>query len=222
MEQRTYHGKITPDELAQALTARFDGDDLSATVTGEEGKLLVSISSSGWQGGRTALQVGLSAVSSGVLVTVGEHDVLGVASDLLQTGLAALVNPMSVIGEMNDVARNVERLELPRLVWETVDHYASSVGAGLTPDPVVVTCPYCGVDSPIGVTKCSSCGASLASAQPLTCGRCGKILPADLKFCTRCGAPLVAGAVPAKAAGQSKSAESEPATRPSMTARFGL
>lgn len=222
MEQRTYHGKITPEELAQALTARFSGDDLSATVAGEEGRLLVSISSSGWQGGRTALQVGLSAVvSGGVLVTVGEHDVLGVASDLLQTGLAAMVNPLTVIGEMNDVARNVERLQLPKLVWETVDHYASSVGAGLTPDPVVVTCPYCGVDSPIGVTKCSSCGASLASAQPLTCAKCGKILPATLKYCTRCGAPLAPGTAPAKPAERRQSAEFEAPTRPPMTARFG-
>lgn len=221
MEQRTYHGKITPDELAQALAARFNSDDMSASVSGDEDKLLVSISSSGWQGGKTALPVGISAVSGGVLVTVGQHDVLGVAADLVQTGLAALVNPMTVIGEIDDVARNVERLNLPRLVWETVDHYASSVGAGLTPDPVAVICPYCGVQSPIGQPKCESCGASLATVQPITCSRCGKLLAADLKFCTRCGAPTRPGLAPVKQTSQSKSDQTEEPTRPPFLAKFG-
>ena len=130
MEQRTYHGKITTREVAEALLGRFHGDDMSVAMSGDDDKIMLNISSAGWQGGRTALAVGLSQVSAGVMVTVGEHSLLGVAADLLQTGLGALRNPLTIIGEIDDVARNVERLNLPAQVWETVDHYARSVGAG--------------------------------------------------------------------------------------------
>jgi hypothetical protein len=219
MEARTYHGKVTPRDLADVLVSRFTTDDLSATAIGEGDRIIVNISSAGYQGGRTALAVGLSPASGGVLVTVGDHNLLGVAADLMQTGLGALRNPFVLIGELDDVARNVEKLNLPAQVWEAVDHYCQSVGAGLTAEPTSVTCPYCGVLSPIGAGSCAACGAPLGRSQPVTCPKCGKLLPADLDYCTRCGSPLRAGvARPATSQGEGRIQEPP---RPSIIARFG-
>lgn len=213
MEQRTYHGKVTPRDIADVLVSRFTSDDLSAITTGDDEKIIVNISSAGYRGGRTALAVGLGPVSDGVMVTVGDHNLLGVAADLVQTGLGALRNPLVLIGEIDDVARNVEKLNLPAQVWEAVDHYCQSVGAGLTPDPTTVTCPYCGVLSPIGAGSCASCGAPLGRSQPITCPECGKLLPADLQYCTRCGAPLRAGVT--------KPAQTQEPPKRNIIARFG-
>ncbi len=191
MEQKTYHGKITPQELAQVLVGRFNTADMSATVSGEGAKLIVHLEAGGYSGGQTSLAVGLAPVADGVTITVGDQNLLGVAADLLQSGLKALWNPVTIIGEIDDVARNVERLNLPQQVWETVDHYCQSVGAGLTPELSGVTCPYCGVLNPLGTGQCPQCGAPLGQAQPITCPQCGKTLPPHLKFCTRCGTSLV-------------------------------
>jgi hypothetical protein len=218
MEQRTYHGKVTPRDLANVLVSRFTSDDLSVVATGEGNKIIVNISSAGYQGGRTALAVGLGPASDGVLVTMGDHNLLGVAADLVQTGLGALRNPFVLIGEISDVARNVEKLNLPAQVWEAVDHYCQSVGAGLTAEPSSVVCPYCGVLSPIGAGSCAACGAPLGRSQPITCPQCGKLLSADLDYCTRCGSPLRAG-VSKPVAGQAASGSQEP-PRPSFVARF--
>ena len=210
MEQRTYHGNITPQELADVLTGRFNTQDMRATTSGEGEKLVVHIEAGGYSGGRTSLSVGLAPVTDGVTVTVGDQNLLGVAADLLETGLKTLWNPVMLIGEIGDVAQNVQRLSLPKQVWETVEHYSRSVGAGLTPELSGVTCPYCAVLSPLGTGQCPACGAPLGEAQPVACPRCGRLLPPNLKFCTRCGTPL-APDTPRPPA-QSK---------PPMLARFG-
>jgi hypothetical protein len=219
MEQRTYHGKVTPRDIANVLVSRFTSDDLSAVATGDAEKIIVNISSAGYQGGRTALAVGLSPASNGVLVTVGDHNLLGLAADLVQTGLGAWRNPLALIGEIDDVARNMEKLNLPAQVWEAVDHYCQSMGAGLTPEPTTVTCPYCGVLGPIGAGTCAACGAPLGRAQPVTCPKCGKLLPADLDYCTRCGSPLRAGVT--RPATSPDAGRSQEPPKPNIIARFG-
>lgn len=227
MEQKTYHGSITPRQVAEALVARFSGDDMTVAVSGDDDKMMLNISSTGWRGGRTALAVGLSPVRGGVMVTVGEHNLLGVAADLLQTGLGALRNPLTIIGEIDDVARNVEHLNLPAQVWEAVDLLARSLGAGMTPAPTSVTCPYCGVLNPIGAGQCESCGAPLGRYQPVACSQCGLVLPADIKYCTRCGSPLRPGTAPAAKSGRRAASRGEPATadesrpvKPKIVAKF--
>lgn len=193
MEQRTYHGKITPQELATALLARFNTETMTATQAGTGDRIVVNISASSAVGGPCSLSVGLSPMPTGVTVTVGPHNVLGVAADLLETGLKALVNPITLIGEIADVVQNVQRLTLPQQVWETIDHYCQSVGASLVPEPSGVACPYCGIISPLGTGQCPSCGAPLGEYQPIACPKCGKLLPRTVNFCTRCGTALAPG-----------------------------
>jgi hypothetical protein len=192
VNQKTYHGEIDPQELADVLVNRFDQGDLTARKVGQPDRVVVQISSRAHRhpgDPHTSLSVTIAEAEDGVTVTVGEQQVLGVAADLVQTGIGALLNPMSLIGEIDDIVRDVSKLTLPQQVWEVVEAYCRSVGAGLglAPDKVLVTCPFCGVGNPIGVGKCPHCGGSLAEVQPVTCPQCGQILEHDAKFCTRCG-----------------------------------
>ena len=191
MDQKTYHGEIDPQELGDVLVSHFDQGDLTARKTGRPDRVVVQISTSGhrhWDDPHTSLAVTIAKAEDGVTVTVGEQQVLGVAADLVKTGIGALLNPMSLLGEIDDIARNVSKLNLPDQVWKVVEEYCRSVGAGLglAPDKVLVTCPFCGAGNPIGVGKCPHCGGSLADVQPVTCPRCGQILEPDARFCTRC------------------------------------
>jgi predicted RNA-binding Zn-ribbon protein involved in translation (DUF1610 family) len=195
MDQKTYHGGINPQELADVLVSRFDQDDLTAQKTGQPDRVVVQISTGSHRRDEphTSLAVTITKAEDGVTVSVGEQQVLGVAADLVQTGLGALFNPLSLIGEIDDIVRDVSKLTLPQQVWQVVEEYCRSVGAGLglAADKVLVTCPFCGVGNPIGLGKCPSCGGSLADVQPVTCPQCGQILEHDVKFCTRCGMRIV-------------------------------
>lgn len=194
MEQRTYRGKIDPEALADALVAQFDGGDLMAQRVGRGDHVLVQIASRdwGWGGPQTALTVGIARTEGGVEVSLGQQRWLGAVADLAQTGLMALVNPISLITRIDDVARSIAGLTLPQQVWEAVEHYCQSVGAslGLRAEETMVTCPYCGVASPIGAPKCSACGAPLGDVQPISCPRCGLVMGREARFCSRCGIPL--------------------------------
>jgi len=195
MEQRTYRGDIEPEDLAQALLARFDYGDMKAQmVKGDEGHLLVQIATRewGWGAARSALTVGIAPVEEGVRVTLGQQQWLDAAASLAITGLSALINPLSLLGRIDDIARDVGKLTLPDQVWDTIEHYVDSVGAklGLAEKQLVVTCAYCGVGNPVGAGTCSACGGSLADVQPVACPTCGFILPQGARFCSRCGTKL--------------------------------
>jgi DNA-directed RNA polymerase subunit RPC12/RpoP len=194
MEQRTYRGDIDPEQFADALVAQFDGGDLKAQKVGRENHVLVQIASRDWAlgGPQTALTVGLARVEGGVEVSLGQQRWLGAVADLAQTGLMALINPLSLLHRIDDIARSVSGLTLPQRVWEAVEHYCQSVGAslGLTAEMTMIACPYCGVGNQIGAPKCSACGAPLGEEQPVSCPRCGLLMEPGAHFCSRCGTEL--------------------------------
>jgi ribosomal protein L40E len=125
-------------------------------------------------------------------VTLGQQRWLDAAASLAITGLGALLNPLSLLGRIDDIARDVGKLTLPDQVWDAVEHYCESVGAklGLAEKQLVVTCMYCGVGNPVGAGKCSACGGSLAGVQPVACPKCGFVMSKDARFCSRCGTKL--------------------------------
>ncbi len=197
MDQKTYHGDIVPQELADVLLNRFNRSDLMARKTGGPDRVVVQISTRPHflrDEPHTSLAVTIVRAEDGVTVTVGKQQVLSVAADLVKTGIAALVNPLSLVVELDDIARNVSKLNLPQEVWKVVEEYMRSVGAGLgmAPGKMLVTCRYCGVGNPVGQGQCSACGAPLADVQPITCPRCGQLLPRHTRFCTRCGTRIAA------------------------------
>jgi ribosomal protein L40E len=200
VDQKTYRGEIKPEDLADALVAQFDGGDLKAQKVGRGEHVLVQIASRdwGWGGPQSALTVGIARVEGGLQVSLGQERWLGAVADLAETGLRALVNPLSLIHRLDDIARSVSGLTLPQQVWKAVEMYCDSVGAslGMTVEETIVTCPYCGVANPIGAPKCSACGGPLGESQPIVCAECGLRNHPESSYCARCGAMLAAGSGP--------------------------
>ena len=104
MEIRTFHGSITPTDLAHAIAAEFDQGNLRSQILGDDKKKVVQIASPGMpaSGGHTAVTVELTRVEDGVLVRVGQQEWLGVAASIGKTALMAaaelsLVNVMPAL-----------------------------------------------------------------------------------------------------------------------------
>ena len=196
MDERTFRGNITPGDLADALVAQFNRGDYRAQKAGRGAQMVVQIATQRGRRGEpdTAVAVTITPTSDGVKVSMGDPEWLGVAADLVQTGLGALLNPWSLVHKVDDVARNVQDLSLPQQVWGAVDQYARTVGARpkLAPEPVAVTCPFCRTANAIGEARCIACGAPLGDAQPVRCPSCNRLLPAGTTQCPQCGAQLAA------------------------------
>ena len=119
MERRTYRGEIEPQALAEALAMQFNRGSLMAQRVGKGDHVLVQIATRDWDwsGPQSALTVGISRVEGGIQVTMGQQRWLGAVADLAQTGLMALVNPLSIITRIDDIARSIAGLTLPQQVW---------------------------------------------------------------------------------------------------------
>ena len=192
--QRTYHGEITPDDMAAALLAEFNQGNLQTRQIGAGCQVLVQIATRPGRhsGGNTAIAVTLQKVDDGVNVTVGQQDMLGVAASLGQTALASLFNPLSVIGRLGDLAQDVNALNLTDRIWATLEQFARAMRStkAISARLQSVACPYCSTVNRLGAAQCRKCGGPLGEVQPVACLKCGNVMPPKSHFCGNCGAAL--------------------------------
>lgn len=190
MEQRIYHGDLSPDDIGQALIAKFKRGNLRAQQIGG-GKLVVvqiATNSEATSGGQTALSVSIQKVEDGVSVQVGEQAWLSVAASLGLSALSALRNPFNLLGRLDDIAQDVENLQITETVWKTIEAAVQAAGASFELSKRLrrSVCAYCDTANPVGEASCIACGAPLGKVQPDTCPYCGFVVIANEKTCPNC------------------------------------
>ncbi len=191
MEQKFFYGDVTPEDFSRSLYAHFHRGNYQVQQIGRDQKILVQIASTRYttSGGRTALTVNLEKVEDGVLVQLGQQAWLGIAASLGRSALSALKNPLSLIGNLDDIAQDFESLGLSDEIWTVIESTARAKNAGqqLSERLRRITCGYCGSANPIGESRCIACGAPLGDEQPVTCPKCGYVLSEGEKICPNCG-----------------------------------
>ena len=196
MEQRFLHGDVEPQELAQALLAEFNRGNLRAQEFQQAEGVAVQIATrpGAPSGGPTALTVTFQKVADGVMVRLGQQEWFGTAASLGRTTLAALMNPWNLLGRLDDIAQDVQNLQLTERVWDEINRAAQAAGATheLSERLKRVVCAYCGVANPVGEAACIACGAPLGNVQPVTCPNCGFVVSASDTQCPNCGHVLAA------------------------------
>jgi len=194
MDQRIFHGNIKPADVAQALIAEFNRGNLRAQTLGQSDNLAVQIGTrpGASSGGQTALAVNIQRTADGVLVQIGQQDWLGTAASLGTTTIAALMNPWNLLGRLDDIAQDVENLQLNERIWQVIAQAAQTAGASheLSERLSRLTCEYCGTANPVGVGACIACGAPMGKSQPGTCANCGFVVKPNELRCPNCGQAL--------------------------------
>lgn len=194
MNQRIFHGNITPDSLARVLIAEFNQGNLRAQQLGQGKQVIVQVGTDRRRraGGETALSITLQQHKDGVAVSVGEQSWLGVAASLGQTAFSAIRNPFYLLGRLDSLAQDIESIQLTDRIWNVIEQYARNVGATqeLSARFRRMACEYCGVANEVGEKRCIACGAPLGNVQPRTCKNCGFIIRAGETICPNCRAPL--------------------------------
>jgi hypothetical protein len=194
MENRAYHGDITPDLLGRALVSRFDQGHLRAQALGQGDQVVVQIATrqQPHSGGQTALSILIDKTEDGVLVQVGNQEWLGVAASLGLSAITALRNPFALAGRLEDIAQDISSLQLRDAVWAQVEATIAAMGAGtaLSEGLRRVQCQYCGIAAPVGEAACPACGAPLGEQQPVTCPHCGFVVARSATRCPNCQQPM--------------------------------
>jgi hypothetical protein len=194
MESRVYHGDITPQEIASFLIAELSSNDYRVQQLGSDNRIAVQIATHEYRasGGDTALTVNLQKVEDGIAVQLGKQAWLGVAASLGMSALSALRNPWALLSRLDDIAQDIENLQLTEQVWRTIDAAARSVNASFELSERLrrIVCDYCLSANPVGESNCVSCGAPLGEAQPRTCKSCGFVVKGSETNCPNCGKVL--------------------------------
>lgn len=195
MERKIFHGTIKPVDIAQALLGEFNQGNLRAQTMGQSDKMIVQVSSrpDAMSGGKTAITITIQKMDDGIIVEIGEQAWLGVAASLGASALAAIRNPFSLLGRLDDIAQDIEHLQLTERIWQVVAESVKSVDASteLSDKLRRVTCEYCNTANLVGAPSCVSCGAPLGKVQPTTCKKCGYVVKASEKSCPNCKQPLL-------------------------------
>jgi len=194
MEQRIFHGTLAPHDIAHALIARFNRGNLRAQQLGDDQQVVVQIATrqGANSGGQTATTVTIQSVEDGVAVGIGKQTWLGVAASLGATALAAVRNPFNLLGRLDDLAQDIESLQINQQIWETIVDVAQGANASyeLSERLRRMVCDYCNTANPVGEPNCIACGAPLGSAQPRTCPNCGFVIKTGEGICPNCRRPM--------------------------------
>jgi hypothetical protein len=191
MDQRIFHGNITPKDITSALLANFNRGNLQTRLysQGEEMRVQIATRTNSASGGQTALTIQITPVEDGVMVGIGQQAWLGVAASMGQTVLTTLMNPWNLLNRLDDLAQDVENLQITDTVWQVVTKAAQAAGASTQISERLqrLECHYCGTGNAVGTGNCIACGAPLGSIQPRTCPACGFVVLRGEKYCPSCG-----------------------------------
>jgi hypothetical protein len=194
MEPRIFHGSLEPIDISRALIARFNRGNLRTQQVGSGEKIAIQIGThaAARAGGDTALSVHLEKVADGVAVQVGKQAWWGVAASLGSTAWQALRNPLSLLGRLDDLAQDIENLQMVDEIWQVVEQAARTAGASFELSERLrrLVCAYCLTANPVGEASCLACGAPLGEVQPTTCLNCGFVVRTNEAICPNCKKPL--------------------------------
>jgi hypothetical protein len=194
MNRRIFHGNIEPNDIAHALMAEFHRGNLQAQVLGTEERMAVQIAtrSGAISGGQTALTVSIQSIEDGIMIDVGEQAWFGLAASLGQTAFSALRNPFTLLSRLDDLAQDIESMQLNDKVWKAIDLAVAALGASyaLSERLTRICCDYCGTANPVGTGNCVACGAPMGSVHPTTCSNCGFTVRIEEVICPNCNFKL--------------------------------
>lgn len=190
MDQKIYHGDLTPSEIAHGLLAFFHRGNYRVQQVGNDEAVTVQIATvyNPISGGQTAMTVRLQKVADGVSVMIGQQAWFGVAASLGTTAIAALRNPFSLLGRLDDLAQDIESLQLKEKVLQVIDNLAQARCADFELSERLrrLVCDYCLTANPLAEPSCIACGAPLGEQQPYTCTHCGFVMKKGESICPNC------------------------------------
>lgn len=131
MKTKIYHGNLDRQDVAETLASIFNRGTLTTQVTNNSKRSFVQIRTQQMplSGGNTSLNIALKQIDDRLEVQVGQQSLLSVAASLGKSAWLVLRNPLNLLGRIDDIAQDIEHLELDDQVWQVIDQIASNANA---------------------------------------------------------------------------------------------
>jgi RNA polymerase subunit RPABC4/transcription elongation factor Spt4 len=190
MTKKVFHGNFTPEDLAELILLRFDRGNLEVQRVGAGDQVVVQIRTkhNAQSGGQTAIGIIFQKFEDGVIISTGQQQWAGIAASLGLSALAALRNPLTLLGRIDDIAQDIEYLNLEEEIWAVLSSKVKVKRSqyDLSQRLQRIACDYCDTANPVDAPSCLACGAPLGNKQPRTCKNCGYVLSSHEKVCPNC------------------------------------
>jgi hypothetical protein len=101
-------------------------------------------------------------------IQMGKQAWLGIAASLGYTAMATIWNPWNLLGRLEDLAQDIEYIQLSDEVWKVLETNANALctGVELSERLHKFTCKYYGIANLAGSPSCLACGSPLGQVQP--------------------------------------------------------
>jgi len=190
MTKKVFHGNFTPEDLAELILLRFDRGNLEVQRVGAGDQVVVQIRTkhNAQSGGQTAIGIIFQKFEDGVIISTGQQQWAGIAASLGLSALAALRNPLTLLGRIDDIAQDIEYLNLEEEIWAVISSKVKVKRSqyDLSQRLQRIACDYCDTANPVDAPSCLACGAPLGNKQPRTCKNCGYVLSSHENICPNC------------------------------------
>jgi DNA-directed RNA polymerase subunit RPC12/RpoP len=195
MEQRIYHGILSIDDLTRAVVGHFNRGNYRVQDFCNQGGSVIQIATSrgASSGGATSLTISMEKVTDGISIKMGSQNWLGTAASIGQTAFSVFLNPWNLINRLDDIAQDIENVQLTAEVWNVIEETARERNSNfqLSERLKRITCSYCGSANPVGESNCVACGAPLGQEHPTTCPYCGFVVRQTDQICPNCSKSLI-------------------------------
>ena len=153
MAKKIFHGNFTPDDLAALLICistvailkckRLAQEMRSRCKFGQKGRLNPA--------GKLRSALSFQAFDDGVIISSGEQQWMGIAASLGYSALAALRNPLSLLGRIDDIAQDIEYLNLEEEIWNVLTSNVKIKGSQYNFLIALrrIVCDYCDTANPV-------------------------------------------------------------------------
>ena len=164
MKQFLIERSVQPKEFIDRLAFEFDNatfDVLIQQNLKDQNVAKIITDSRTLSESQTSLIVVAELTEKGLLVTVSDQEWGGIAASLGTTVVAAILNPINLVGRIDDLAADVQNLQLGDKVEQFIRNFSDNMvnkSSALAPKSV---CKYCRSRNEDTATHCASCGAPL-------------------------------------------------------------
>ncbi len=131
MEQRIFHGDFSVADLSACLLVHFNRGNLMVHQFDADDNMIVQIRTRDdrTSGGNTALTFSFQKVEDGVAVQASQQAWIGVAASLGYSALAAMRNPLNLLSRIDDIAQDIESIQLTDEAWKVLTANAKVLAA---------------------------------------------------------------------------------------------
>lgn len=112
-------------------------------------------------GSKISLGMVIQKIEDAVQVDIDEPEWINIAGSLGKTVIGAVINPMNLLGRIDDISVDVVNMQLVDRVKQLINEISA---ADIQADKLRVDrnrCKYCGSRNLDDITHCTSCGAPL-------------------------------------------------------------